>query len=147
MRRQWEPGWWRRGGVTSAFLIVGVVLATRSRANVWHCVRVAPVGVRLRTDAVRCMCGRVHHHVCAVFPVGFSRTLVWIHAHVCHLRGTCVQATCRDGVTCMPYVLCLPMRACMRDACMHARIHTHRDRQIDRQTDRQTGHHHHHHHP
>ena len=70
MRRQWEPGWWRRGGVTSAFLIVGVVLATRSRANVWHCVRVAPVGVRLRTDAVRCMCGRVYH-VCAVFPAGF----------------------------------------------------------------------------
>ena len=124
MRRQWEPGWWRRGGVTSAFLIVGVVLATRSRGSVWHCVRVAPVRVRVRTDAVRCMCGRVYH-VCAVLPAGFSRTLVWIHAHVCHPRGTCVQATCRDGVTCMPYVLCLRMNACMRDACvMHACVHS-----------------------
>ena len=110
MRRQWEPGWWRRGGVTSAFLIVGVVLATRSRGNVWHCVRVAPVRVRVRTDAVRCMCGRVYH-VCAVLPAGFSRTLVWIHAHVCH--PLCASDMQRRSDM---HAIC----SVLTNACMHA---------------------------
>ena len=122
MRRHWEPGWWRHGGVTSAFLIVGVVLTTRSSGNAWHCVRVVYVRVRVSADAVRGMCVRVYH-VCAVLPAGFSRSFVWIHAHTIPGVPVCMRHAETEGHAC--HMLCVyrvaqtHVRMCGRMAGWH----------------------------